>query len=196
MISSACFAAAITVSAAQAQTVSIKGTTFDHWFLTSWATLGGAASFSIIPQGDTPQHGLECTTFTQNAPNEQGMCIAIFDPVTVKTPIAGDSYTVSLKFLSGRGAYNEGQGLYVVFLQQGNVYILPLGDTFVKRRWTGASFTGSLDATNYLKLTPGGFVSAAPDLSSGIPTKIGFAAVNYASAPISTYYDDVAITIQ
>ena len=124
------------------------------------------------------------------------MCLAVYTGGTVSAPLAGRKYTVRVQFLSGKPAYGDGQGLDLVVVQSGNTYVLPLGDTTVKHHWKTLTFTGTLDASDFVALTPTGYVTAAPDLTSGTALELGISAWNAGSNPVVNDYDNIAITIE
>ena len=119
--------------------------------------------------------------------------LAINLDYSTKRHLAHNEFVVKLDVLSGPGAHRDGQGIFLLVKQNGNIYRTNLGITSYPCYWDTLTWTGSfVDNTFYHVVGDGPEV---PDLTGGVETFFGFAAYNHISGTLTQYYDNFTMEI-
>ena len=116
---------------------------------------------------------------------------AILTTQVIPSPLQGESFTLSLDFLSGPGAFGAGQAIQLLVEQQGSIYGTFLDVTGYSVSWSMFSKSGTFNETSFARLIGSG--PANPDFSGNTPTNFGFAAGNEMSGTLTQYYDNFSL---
>ena len=175
--------------AAPAYSVTLVDGDFSSWTLGSAGN--GTAFTTLESTGGNPGARLNINTITPTS-TTRASGTAIKTDFSDNTPINGNTFALSLDFLSGPGAFGQGQSIGLLIAQGGSVYTngsgIGLGVTGVSPNYKTITFTGSFIESQFTRLTGSG--SLNPDFVSGVSTSFGFAATNSGSNNLTQYYDN------
>lgn len=116
-------------------------------------------------------------------------------PTAFAGVLAGGTFDFAIEFLTGPGAFGQGNRVNLLAEQGSTIYIrsLPEVYTFVSVTWAPVAFPGSLNASGFTRLLGAG--PNAPDFSGAMATRFGFAGSNVVSGTLTNYYDNFSLTI-
>lgn len=177
-------------TALHAQTLTFLDGNFSGWTFgaTGTATVVREPGFGISGGNMDPRLNITTTS----GPLVYGTA---YNPLWVTSnALAGASYDFSVNFLSGPGAFGQGQGIALVIQQGSGLYLGSfLGVTGTSfGSWSLFSASGTFNAANF-NLVGG---TGNPSLGGGIPTVFGFAGANGNSATLTNYYDNAGLIVR
>lgn len=169
---------------------------FTSWAFGSYVTGTGSpsASMTLDATDGNPAPGLNDTTTTVTG----GYAAAYGYDTGAPTSDALNKapFVLTVQFLSGPGAARIGQGVQLIVVQNGSVYISHgyKNTGTSSKKWKTVTLKGKLVGTSFNRISGTG--PSAPDFTSGIPTVFGFSGQNYQSGrSVTCYYDNFALTI-
>ncbi len=185
---------------ALATALTISDGTFSAWRFGSYLQgtgTGGSASMSVDSTLGNPAPGLAVTTDSPVGVDATGYGYDTAAPTSDVLNKA--SYVMTVQFQSNADAYGIGQGIQLIVVQNGIVYISHgYKNTGTERNgWKTVTLKGKLVGTSFNNISGTG--PSAPDFTSGIPTEFGFSGQDYQSGrTLSVYYDNynLAITLK
>lgn len=184
VISAASLLAAVLVS------TPTNAQTFSDGDFASW-TFGatGTATVTREVSGGNPGPRLNITTVSGSTVHGT----AINSLWTTSGALVGTSFTLSVDFLSGPGAFGQGQALGLLMQQGNGLYYSQLGVTGTSASWSNFSRAAVFNPLSFGLIAGSGPLN--PLLTGGTLTKFGFAGLNTASGTLTNYYDNVRLTI-
>jgi hypothetical protein len=181
---------------ASAANLVISDGTFSSWAFGAYINGTGSptGSMTLDSTEGNPAPGLNDTTYTATGGYAAGYGYDTGAPtsdVLNKAP-----FVLTVQFLSGPGAARIGQGVQLIVVQNGSVYLSHgyKNTGTSSKKWKTVTLKGKLVGTSFTLISGSG--PAAPDFTSGIPTEFGFSGQNYQSGrSVTCYYDNYNLTI-
>ena len=175
----------LAISSISAEAAIVTDGDFSAW------TLGavGTTTTSREVSGGNPDARINITTVS--GPQTWGT--AIKTDYSTDLALSGSAFELRLDVLSGPGAIDDGQRIYLLVEQGPGIYASNLDITGYPRNWDTLSFTGSFIDSSFFLLSGAG--PSTPDFAGGINTKFGFAASNSISGTLTQYYDNYSLSM-
>jgi len=171
-----------------APAVSIIDGDFSTWALGA----AGVGTGYAISDSTSGNPGARLYVFTNATTNAFMMATAIKTDFLLNSPIANQQFSLSLDVLSGSQAFGEGQAIWLLLEQSGSIYADYVGITGYPHNYDTVTYSGTFIESDFVRLSTSG--APSPDLTTGIPTRVGFGAGNFISQT-DQYYDNFRLNI-
>ena len=161
---------------------------FGNWEFSSVAT----ATAFVEESNGNPDARINITTVsTIHGVSAAGLAINL--DYSTKRHLAHNEFVVGLDVLSGPGAHRDGQRIFLLVKQNGDIYRTNLGVTGYPCYWDTFTWTGSLVDTTFDHIVGDG--PEFPDFTGGVETFFGFSAWNHISGVLTQYYDNFTLEL-
>jgi hypothetical protein len=147
----------------------------------------GTATPTVLETGGNPGARLQVTTVSGSGSG----VLATYLGFSTDAALEGTSFAWSLDVIKGAGSFGQGQAIGLVIQQGSSIFLDHLYNTGVKSSWTTQTFSGTINAANFVRVAGTGTL----DLSGGVATQFGFSASNSNSGTLTQFYDNWALEL-
>lgn len=187
-----------------ALTMTVGDGDFSHWSFSQVVGNGPdawnyATTTTIADPSDAGNTILDNTTRSYTG-GKSAWGVALFNGFVFDPGVSGglDAISMQYDFLSGPGAFGNGQAIDIVLFQDNHFYGVYTGGTRLSSSWTTRT-TDQYGISDFDHSWAGDSFDAVlqlPDWSAnGGPIQFGFAAGNHISRTLTNYYDNWSISI-
>ena len=185
---------------AHAETLTVSDGDFENWTFTGLVSANAQGNASLVGGGN-PGACIEVATYTPHF-GDWGWGVAVKDDLTWDFAARGPIGAVRMDIdMNAVDSVNQGQGLYIVVIQDGRMYGGPIepsitgSDDFWHRLSVGPLPAESFAEVSHVEREQWN-TDSHPDFSaSGPEAQFGFIAGNHNSGVITHLYDNWQLTI-